>query len=280
MKNFVLLSIIGISAVLFTGCGSSATSDTLQQSDAPINAADITDANTALAEGTRLLDTGETETAIEVLNRAVELNPDLGEAYFKLGIAYSLVEFRDQTGLGGERTPESTPLPGETKAPRKKRNSEIAFEKAVAAYKKWTEANPEDDTAFFNLGRAYNKLNEDEDAAKALRQAVKLKPEDSEYQTELGDILIKLAKYHEAVGALKKALEIDPSNSQAEDLLEQAEAGRKRIEYVTLPKDEKKDDKSANSNANTSVGSSNSTAPSNTKPPETKSTRPSTNKPR
>lgn len=53
------------------------------------------DANQALADGTSLLDEGETDRAIDVLNQAVKLNPDLAEAWFRLGIAYSLVEFRD-----------------------------------------------------------------------------------------------------------------------------------------------------------------------------------------
>ncbi len=64
-----------------------------------------------------------------------------------------------------------------------------------------------------------------------MRQAVKLKPEDSEYLTELGAILIKLAQYQEAVTFLKKAVKLDENNSQAEQLLEKAEAGRKRIDF-------------------------------------------------
>ena len=40
----------------------------------------------------KLFDDGKTEMAIEAFNQAVKLNPDLAEAYFKLGIAYALVE--------------------------------------------------------------------------------------------------------------------------------------------------------------------------------------------
>jgi hypothetical protein len=54
--------------------------------------AEITDANQALQIGSDLLENNETEKAIDALLRATELNPDLAEAWFKLGIAYSLIE--------------------------------------------------------------------------------------------------------------------------------------------------------------------------------------------
>lgn len=189
---------------------------------------DFVTATDALAEGNRLFDAGETEKAIDVLLQAVKMDPDLAEAYFKLGVAYSLVEAEDTS----VDQPEETPTPRSKKATEKKKNSEKAFESAVTAYKKIIAKNKEDDVAHFYLGLTYNKLNEDEDAAKSLKEAVKLKPDNTEYQTELGAIMIKLAKYHEAVTALKKALELDPDNLDAEDLLEKAQAGRKRVDFA------------------------------------------------
>ncbi len=200
---------------------------------------EFTNAGDALAAGSKLLDDGETERAIEVLSQAVKLNPDLAEGHFKRGIAYALIEAR------GDALPAETPTPNQKgKRPKEvKTNSEKSFEKAVAAYKKMLRANDDDDLAHFNLGLAYNKLNEDENAAKSLKEAVKLKPDDTEYQTELGSILIKLARYNEAVPALKKALELDASNAKAEQLLENAQAGRKRINFTTAKKDDKKPSK-------------------------------------
>lgn len=265
------------------GCSwfsASQNSNSGAQQNSAANAQEIADANVALAEGSRLFDNGETEKAIELLNRAVELNPDLAEAYFKLGVAYALIEARDASIV--ESQVEQTPLPGETRPKAKKTNSEKAFEKAVQAYKKHVESNPNDDIAFFNMGRAYNKLNEDEDAARALRQAVKLKPDDTEYQTELGAILIKLAQYHEAIAPLRKAIDLDPENSRAIDLLEDAEAGRKRVDYTSV-KTQTNSNSNANTNSNTQTPEANaSTKP---KPPETKETKetktaPSANKPK
>ncbi len=64
-----------------------------------------------------------------------------------------------------------------------------------------------------------------------MQTAVKLNPDDSDYQTELGEIYIKLAQYDEAIKALKKAIDIDENNLIAEDLLEQAQAGKKRVDF-------------------------------------------------
>ena len=248
-----LLLTIGILLLLVSaGCsGGAGSDDANQNADTASELSEINDANIALAEGNRFLDTGETDKAIEALSHAVKLNPDLAEAWFKLGIAYGLAEKRDETLETADRETNADP-----KKPTKT-NSEKAFEKAVAAYKKIVAANSDDDVAYFNLGRAYNKLNEDEDAAKALRQAVKIKPDDTEYQTELGAILIKLAQYHEAIPPLRKALELDPENIRAQDLLEDAEAGRSRVNYSSTPKDDKKKDDNSNTNSNTATQSSN-----------------------
>lgn len=197
----------------------------------------FTDANTALAEGVKLLDENSTVKAIDALRQAVKLNPDLGEAHFGLGVAYALIEKEQQENLDSETaTPTPTPVKKGKKVEAAKTDSEKSFENAIKSYKKYLIKNPKDDAAHFNLGRAYNKLNDDKEALKSLQQAVKLKPDDTEYQTELGEILIKLAQYDEAVRALKKALEIDSSNLPAEDLLEKAEAGKKRVNFGIKPK--------------------------------------------
>ncbi len=193
----------------------------------------FTNADEALAEGDKLFDRSENAKAIEAFQQAVKLNPDLAEAYFKLGIAFSLREKEDAPAADApveEPTPTKPLKKGKKDVPVKT-ESDKAFENAVKAYKKILAKDPKNDVAQFNIGRSYNKLNEDREAQKALLQAVKLKPEDSEYQTELGAILVKLAQYAEAVNVLKKAVKLDENNSQAAELLEKAEAGRKRIDF-------------------------------------------------
>lgn len=204
--------------------------------------ANITDPLAALAEGNRLSDENDIQMAIAAYKRAVELDPDLADAWFQLGIAYSLVEMQL------ERAGEYSEPAGNAKEGRTKKNSERAFEKAVDAYKKLLKANPNNDAAQFNLGRTYAKLNKDDEAEDAFREAVKSKPDDTEYLTELGAVLIKLARYREAIDPLKKAIALDDSNSRAADLLEDAEAGRQRLSYVAP---NNTNTANANTNANT-----------------------------
>ncbi len=102
---------------------------------------EFTDADTAFAEGNKLFDANKTELAIEAYNQAVKLNPDLAEAYFKLGIAYALIEKQNEIESLNAET-EVTPTPAPTKPPRKGKKDapvvltkayEKAFEKAVTA---------------------------------------------------------------------------------------------------------------------------------------------------
>ena len=262
MRRFHLTFIL--LAIFIAGCNrEDAGSNAAQQPAAtPAGAVEITDANSALAEGMRLLDINQTEQAIEAFKRAIEFDPNMAEAYFRMGIAYALLEAEAEANAVAGEMPAETPAKGK-KAAEAKTESEKAFEKAVEAYKKLLDANPDDHVSHYNLGRTYNKLNEDEEAAKSLREAVKLKPDDTEYQTELGAIYVKLAKYHEAVAALRKALDIDPGNTEAEELLQRAEAGRSRIDYVSKKKDEKdtKSEQTAETNANTTGTPANKAEP-------------------
>lgn len=254
MRKIFIASFLASSMLLQFGCWRSSGNTNLTNTDTTANTTStpavqmtplpaFTDPETAYAEGNKLFDANQTEMAVEAYNQAVKLNPDFADAWFKLGVSYALIEKQNEIESLNEENPEEatpTPTPERKKGKKEKvvrtKDSEKAFEKAVEAYKKIIAKNKEDHAAYYNLGRSYNKLDEDEDAAKALKEAVELQPEEPLYQTEYGAILIKLAQYDEALRTLKKVLDVDPENSEAAELLEKAEAGKKRINFGITPK--------------------------------------------
>jgi tetratricopeptide (TPR) repeat protein len=265
MKLFFFFIIIATLTICGSGCSQdpapNAEQPAVETSTPELTIESVTDPNIALAEGKRLLDENQTTRAIQFLEHAVNLNPELAEAHFHLGIAYALQEMQNEqegVAIENENTNSNDKTPPKTR-------SERAFEKAVEAYEKWVDANPKDDVAYYNLGRTYSKLMKDEEAEKAFKQAVKIKPDDTEYQTELGAILVKLAKYHEAIEPLKKAVELDAENVRAEELLEDAEAGRRRLDFVSPKPDANRPASNRSANANSESGSnSNSGTPART----------------
>jgi len=110
------------------------------------------------------------------------------------------------------------------------------FEKAVEAYKAQIAKNPEDAASYYGLGRSENKLNLDPEAKKALQEAVKKDPDNAVYIIAYAAILMKLAQYPEAVTQLKAALQKDPNNVEAQQRLEDAQAGKSRVQYSPTPK--------------------------------------------
>lgn len=252
---YKLLLILALAASLSSGCGilggdsanTNANANNVQIDD-PNQVPKYDSVEKAIRAGNDFLDSSLYKKAINAYTQAVEMNPDHGEAHFQLGVAYSLEE-------------DLQDLP-----PGVVGNSDKAFKNAVTVYKKYLKDNSDDAASWFNLGRAHGKLFDDKEAADALKKAVELDEENGLYLTEYGAALNKLARYGEAIRQLEKALEIDPDNLSAEDLLEKARAGKKRVDY----KQPEETPSSANTNTNSNAAETKTPAPPPTntmKPP-------------
>jgi Flp pilus assembly protein TadD len=165
--------------------------------------ADRSQAKVLLEKGKQLyLDDQDTE-AVEAFQQAVKLDPELAEAHFRLGLGYEAVG--------------------------KSEDAESQYKKAVETYKKYLEANPEDPEAHYNLGQTYANLGNYSEAIREYRQATRLKSDDPDIFYDLGVAHTKLAQYDQAAAAFSKSLEIDPEYYRAQDALDQAREGVKRI---------------------------------------------------
>jgi tetratricopeptide (TPR) repeat protein len=207
---------------------------------------DRSQARALLDQGKEFYRTDQDEKAVETLQQAVKLDPELAEAHFRLGLAYDAVG--------------------------KEQEAEDAYKKAIEKYKKYLEENSKDAEAHYNMGQAYAGLRLYSEAVREYRQATRLSSEDADMYYDLGTALMKLAQYDEAVAAFSKSLEIDPENYRAEDALEEAregvqriKAGKKHQEDLLRKQKEEEENKNENAGPNSNASPSSSKANSNSK---------------
>ena len=162
-------------------------------------------ARTFLEQGKTLYRKDQDEQALEAFQQALNLNPELAEAHFRMGLTYD--------ALGKEQ------------------EAEASYKKAVESYKKYfaKEESEKDAEAHYNLAQTYAGLHLYTEAVREYRQATRLKQDDADIYYDLGLALTRLAQYDEAVAAFQKSLEIDPNNFRAEDGLGEAQEGAKRV---------------------------------------------------
>jgi tetratricopeptide (TPR) repeat protein len=156
-----------------------------------------------LQQGKDLYHDDHDEQALEAFKQAMQIDPELAEAHFRMGLTLD--------ALGQEQ------------------EAEEAYKKAVAKYKKYLHEHDDDAEAHYNLGQTYAGLSLYSEAVGEYREATRLKSDDTDIYYDLGEALSKLARYDEAVSAFSKALEVDPENYRAEEALEEAREGVKRI---------------------------------------------------
>ena len=166
-------------------------------------AEDRTRAREQLAKGKDLYRDDHDAEAVLAFQEAVRLDPELAEAHFRLGLGYE--------SLG------------------KTEESQAEYKKAVEAYKKYFEENRDDAEAHYALGQTYANLGNFSEAIREYREATKLKEDDPDIYYDLGVAHTKLAQYDAAAAAFSKSLELDPNYYRAQDGLDEAKEGIKRI---------------------------------------------------
>ncbi len=120
--------------------------------------------------------------ALEPLQEAIKIKPDVPEAHLNLGNVYD--------GL--------------------KRYPEAALEFQTAA-----KLQPKSPDPYYNLGSVYYKMDRLPDAISAYRKAVELSPDDALIQQNLGLALQASGNYDGAIAALESAVKISPDNTGA-----------------------------------------------------------------
>jgi len=209
MKKSPVILVLSVLLVL-SACSRGRTSNSNnsnQSSTANGVNPDPTQARSFLEKGKLLYRDDKDSEAAEAFKQALEHDPTLVEAHFRLGLAYEALAKADE--------------------------AETEYKKAVEGYKKYfgnNEDNEKDAEAHYNLGQTYAALHQYSDAIREFKQATKIRSDDADIYYDLGMAHTKLAQYTEAANAFSKSLEIDPENYRAQDALDEAKEGIKRIQ--------------------------------------------------
>ena len=129
--------------------------------------------------GFAALQSGNVPLAVQLLKKAVEVDPKHKAAWNNLGNAY--LAQRDSKD-------------------------------AVTAYTRQIEVNPYDEFAYANMGRAYWLDRKYEDAVKAFHKQIEVNPLDRFAHANLGTMYAEWHKYDEAVPELEKAASLTPDD--------------------------------------------------------------------
>ena len=126
--------------------------------------------------GRAAMRSGNLPLAIELLKRAVEVDPKHKYAWNNLGLAYLATRQNDD---------------------------------AIAAFQKATEVNPYDEFAYNNLGRAYWQERKYDEAAAAFHKQLDVNPLDKYAHANLGQMYAEWRKYDLAAPELEKAISLN-----------------------------------------------------------------------
>jgi serine/threonine-protein kinase len=147
--------------------------------------------------------------------QAIDLEPDLAEAYSNLGAAsnaqqkYGRAEAacRQAIGLNPGLSEAYYHLGNALSAQGKHREAEPAFQKAIDLKPHYA--------AYYNLGNARMGQERYGAAEAAFRKAIDLRPDYAEAYTNLGSALVYQGKHGESEAALRKAIGLNPGLSEA-----------------------------------------------------------------
>ena len=167
-----------------------------------------------------LADKGDFEEAVTVLSTAISLQSGrdqvfLGRFYNQLGDLFVRQNILDAAHGAFMKAIDLSPL----NYLAVRNLADVYFlrdewEKCIDHASKAIELRPEDSTAYFYLGRCLSRMNQWEEATRALRKASDLSPNSASF-LELGAILIHQKEWSRAELAFGEAIQLSSRSAQA-----------------------------------------------------------------
>jgi tetratricopeptide (TPR) repeat protein len=159
---------------------------------------------------------GRLEEALASYDKALEIKPDLHEAWYNLGNALDDLGRLEEAITSYDKALEIKPDLHEAWNNLGYALGNLGrLEEAIASYDKALEIKPDKHEAWYNLGNALGDLGRLEEAIASYDKALEIKPDLHEAWNNLGNALGKLGRLEEAIASYDKALEIKPDLHEA-----------------------------------------------------------------
>jgi predicted O-linked N-acetylglucosamine transferase (SPINDLY family) len=163
---------------------------------------------------------GHTEVAIELIGRAIAIDPQAPQYHHNLGEAYRRSGQTDEAIASFHRSLELRADHAETL-----NNLGVVLyetgrtDEAIAVYHRLLELQPDHAWAHTNLGNALRAKGRFDEAIATCRRAIELKPDFPEAYNSLGVVLQARGRNEEAVAACNRAIELAPEYAEAHNNL-------------------------------------------------------------
>ncbi|BCU13437.1 tetratricopeptide repeat protein [Microcystis aeruginosa] len=143
-------------------------------------------------------------------------NSTTAETYFKQGEDYRNNNQYDKAIAAYTKAIEINPQYAEAYFNRGNVYHDLKeYDKAIKDYNKAIEINPQYDYAYYNRGIVYSDLKEYDKAIKDYNKAIEINPQNAEAYYNRGNVYLELKEYDKAIKDYNKAIEINPQYAYA-----------------------------------------------------------------
>ncbi len=165
----------------------------------------------------------ENTQAIQLLEKAIELDPKFAMAYARIGYAYAVTDFLPQKGkpylekafqLSDRLTDKDKLYLTAWYAIAKS-----DYPGAVRIFRQIIAQHPLETEAYWRLARLLHGEEQSEEAVAVLQQGLAIDPEAKDLYNGLGVVLFGLGRYEEAITAHQHYVELTPREPNAHDSL-------------------------------------------------------------
>lgn len=178
---------------------------------------------------------GEYVPAIKSFTEALELNPEMGDAYFRRGICFHKLNEDQMAVADFERAAHIPPYDD----PRYNLWAGLThaklgeYHKALRAYGDAIAASDRYTPAYYNRGLTYMMLGDYEKAVADFNESIRLSPSKAEYYFKRGVALQKMRDYKKASESFATAIEFDNKHAAAYRLMAEVLTAQGQNELAT-----------------------------------------------